>query len=243
MSHRIRIDGPGLLHHVTARVNWRAWHLEDDRAKHYLARLIRGAAEEFGVDIYAVVLMSNHLHTVVRSPPEELYRHHTTRRMPNRHYRPWPKGHQKSTLIAQFMRSIRQKMSRRRQKELGLSGKFWEGRYDARPIEDRTSLVVRIAYDHRNPVKAGMVSRPEHYPWSTAETWRTGAITRLPVLIRQPLPFGLTHDDLRQDLLRYQDDDRLDRMGKDLDAIWSLSGPISIETWAELLDGRDTVRT
>jgi REP element-mobilizing transposase RayT len=217
-------------------VNWRAWHLEDDRAKQFLARLIRAAAEELGLDVFVAVLMSNHMHAVVRSPPEPLYRQHTSRRMPNRHYRPWPKGHQKSTLIAQFMRSIRQRMSQRRHKELGLSGRFWEGRYDARPIEDATSLVVRVAYDHRNPVKAGMVLRPEQYRWSTAGTWGSGTLTPLAVLIRQPLPFGLTRGQFRRDLLRYQNDERLDGMSEDLDTLWSSPGPITAEAWAELLE-------
>lgn len=234
MSYQIRSDGPGLLHHITARVNWREWHLEDVCAKQCLAQLIREAAEEFGVDVLAAVLMSNHMHLVIRSAPAPLYRHLTTRRMPNRHYLRWPKGHQKSTVIAQFMRSVRQRMSLRRQKELNLSGRFWEGRYNAKPIEDATSLTIRIAYDHRNPVKQGMVVQPEDFRWSTAETWRTGAITPLPVLIRQPLPFGLTYETLRCDVLRYQDEEALDLMGGDLETLWSRPGPIPSEHWADL---------
>jgi putative transposase len=233
-KYQLRNDGPGLLHHVTARVNWRAWHLDDDRAKQFLARLIQEAADTFGIDVLAAVLLSNHMHLSLRSPPKLLYVRHTSRRMPNRHYRPWPKGHQKSTVVAQFMRSVRHRMSLRRQGELGLSGRFWEGRYDTKPIEDRMSLVVRIAYDHRNPVKAGMVSRPEQYLWSTARTWSSGEVTPLPVLIRQPLPFGLTIEELRDAVLRYQGDERLDSMSKQLQTLWSCPGPVPDETWARL---------
>ena len=234
----LRVDGPGLLHHVTARVNWRAWHLDDDRAKELLAQLIQEAAHMFGIEVYGAVLMSNHLHLSVRSPPEALYRHHTSRRTSNRHYRPWPRGHQKSTVLAQFMRFIRQRMSVRRQKELGLSGRFWEGRYDARPIEDRTSLIVRIAYDHRNPVVAGMVRRPEQYRWSTARTWQSGEVTPFPLRIHQPVPFGLTFDELRDAVLRHQNDERLDTMREQLDVLWSCPGAVPDEAWSRLFRDR-----
>lgn len=235
MSHQIRIDRPGLLQHLSANVNWGAWHIEEAGAKRCLAQLIGETAEAFGVDIFAAVLMSNHMHLVLRSPPELIYKLHTSRRMPNRHYRPWPKGHQKSTVIAQFMRSVCHRMSLRRQRELGVSGRFWRGRYDAKLILDATSLIVRMAYDHRNPVKQGMVERPEQFAWSTAATWRSGEFTALPVLIRQPLPFGLTHDELRRRLLRFQNSKVLDHLDDDLKAMWSRPGPIPTETWAELL--------
>jgi len=236
MTYAKRNDGPGLLHHVTARVNWRAWLLDDDGSKYLLARLIREAAEEFGLDVLAAVLMSNHMHLVVRSPPSELYRHLTARRTSNRHYRPWPDGHQKSTVIAQFMRAVRHRMSVRRHEELELSGRFWEGRYDARPIEDAKSLAVRIAYDHRNPVKESMVERPEDFPWSTAAAWRTGVKGSLPILIRQPLPFGLTREGLRSEVLRYHGDPRLDEMDDALRERFARPGPISEEDWRELFD-------
>ena len=51
----------------------------------------------------------------------------------------------------------------------------------------------------------------------------------LPVLIRQPPPFGLASDALRRSLLRYQGETRLDRMGTDLETLWSRAGPVPAE--------------
>jgi len=236
MRNAQRDDGPGVLHHVTARVNWRAWLLDDDQVKRYLARLIREAAEQFGIDVLAAVLMSNHIHLVVRSPEGALYAHLTSRRTSNRHSRAWPRGHQKSTVIAQFMRSIRHRVSLRLHHETGLSGRFWEGRYDARPIEDARSLSIRMAYDHRNPVKANMVDRPEDYTWSTEATWLTEVEGPLPVLLRKPLPFGLTRERLRSEVLRYQGDERLDEMDEGLRELFSRPGPVSDDDWRKLFD-------
>lgn len=197
-------DGPDRLFHVTARVNWRAFHLDDDRAKRLLARLLAENAERFCVAVWAWVLMDNHFHSVVQSPPARTYRQLTGRRTVNRHFRPWPAGHENSTVVGQFMRELRRTASVLRQTELELSGRFWEGAYDARRIESAADLAVRIAYDHRNPLKAGLVSECEAYEWSSASWWTAGDEGLVPLRLPTPLPFDLNVDSLREDIQRLQ---------------------------------------
>ena len=86
--------------------------------------------------------------------------------------------------------------------QLGLSGKFWEGPYDCRTILSPASLVIRAAYDHRNPVKAEMVCRPEDYAWSSAREWATGETGVFPLVLGETLPFGMSRDELRTRILR-----------------------------------------
>jgi REP element-mobilizing transposase RayT len=234
-----REDAPDRLSHITARVNWRAWHLNDDVARRELAGLIAAAAEEFCVSILAYALMANHLHAVVKSPPPIVYRKLTGRRTPCRHWSPWPTGHQSSTVIAQFMRKIRRAMSGIRQSQLGLSGRFWEGAYDSRRISDPWGLVVRMAYDHRNPVRARIVARPEDYPWSSARFWAYGAPSPIPIDLHCcPLEMGA--EELREKVLRYQASKTLD----DLEA-YLKSGEVDWITetgtarMREILEARD----
>ena len=134
-----------------------------------------------------------------------------------RHFRPWPKHHQNSSVIAQYMRTVRRKLSVRRQNALGLSGRFWESRYDARIVSDPFSLVVRIAYDHRNPVKQSLVPRPEAYTWSTANEWATGEEGDIPICLQGPLPFGLSFDSLRRSVIHYQQSKALDDCGEEIE--------------------------
>ena len=47
------------------------------------------------------------------------------------------------------------------------SGHVWQGRYYSCPL-DRTHLWTALRYVERNPVRAGMVARPDEYPWSSA---------------------------------------------------------------------------
>ena len=100
-------------------------------------------------------------------------------------------------------------MSNLRQRDLGLSGKFWEGDYDARPVESPESLLIRIAYDHRNPVKVGIVERPEDYFWSSARSWHSGDPGPVPLCL-DAKPLGLGREDLLESVLRFEGWEDLD---------------------------------
>jgi REP element-mobilizing transposase RayT len=205
MSRPPRDDAPDAVFHVTARVNWRVFHLEPQFCGAIFYGLLHGCQDRFDVDLLSDVLMSNHFHLVVRSPEETRFRELTTRRSKCRHRIPWPSGHQKNSVLAQFMKRLMYCVSRSLQDRLGLVGRFWEEPYHARRILDATDLVTTIAYDHRNPVKAGMVSSPAEYPRSSAGWW-SGAADGSPVdRVRRAPPFGLEIDDLRRRLLEYEE--------------------------------------
>jgi hypothetical protein len=101
------------------------------------------------------------------------------------------------------MREIRRRLSKLRQSDLGLSGRFWEDDYDARPVRSKESLLVRIAYDHRNPVKAGIVDRAEQYVWSSARSWRFGEEGPIPIAL-DAQPLGLSREELVRQVLRFE---------------------------------------
>ncbi|MGA7572873.1 MAG: transposase [Terriglobales bacterium] len=47
------------------------------------------------------------------------------------------------------------------------SGSFWEKRYYDRNVRDYEEFTVKLRYVHRNPVKRGLVLRPEEWKWSS----------------------------------------------------------------------------
>jgi REP element-mobilizing transposase RayT len=202
-------DGPGHVSHITGRVNWQVWHLNADRAKDRLAALIDEVAQEFHVSVFAFVLMSNHFHLVVQSPPDREFARLTSRRTSCGHLRPWPKGHQLASVRAQFMHRVRSRMSRERQELIGVRGRFWDGQYDARTVDSATSFAIRIAYDHRNPVKAKMVAAPEDYRWSSARTWSRGEDSGIKLAL-DSLPFAADPAELHRVILEYQGSASLD---------------------------------
>jgi len=221
-------DAPEAVFHVTARVNWRVFHLEPHACVSVFYRVLRECLVRFGVDLLAYVLMSNHFHLVVRSPPERVFRDLTTRRLRCWHRKPWPRGHQKRSVRSQFMKHLMQRTSTRIQKELGISGHFWEKSYHARRVLDDLDLVVTMAYDHLNPVEASIVHVPEDYRRSSAAWWHDRSQSPVPLVLRPP-PFGLTAGDLRERLLGYQ----ASRVFRDAMAEFEASGG-QLGTWTGL---------
>jgi putative transposase len=47
------------------------------------------------------------------------------------------------------------------------TGTLWEGRYKATLIDSETYLLTCMRYIELNPVRAGMVTHPSEYPWSS----------------------------------------------------------------------------
>ena len=107
------------------------------------------------------------------------------------------------------MRRFKNLTSKAVQGELGLTGHFWEGRHDRRRLKDTWDLVVAIAYDHRNPVRAGIVSRPEEYARSSARWWTAGTDPHLALCRRHDVPFE-SLELLRARVLQLQREKRLD---------------------------------
>src|SRR5207248_3197188 len=53
-------------------------------------------------------------------------------------------------------------------------GHLWQGRFKAFPIEEDEHLLTVLRYVERNPLRAGMVTRAEAWPWSSMVWWTGG---------------------------------------------------------------------
>ncbi|MHC4818568.1 MAG: transposase [Planctomycetota bacterium] len=233
MNPRGNDDAPDAIWHVTSRVNWRAWHLEAEAA--YLAVLghLSRVLVKFGVELLAFVVMSNHLHLVLRMPAEALFRQLTGRWTKCRHFRPWPAGHPKATVIGQFMKELKLSVSNTIQGSMGLTGHFWEKRHHRRRLWDPWGLVVAVAYDHRNPVREGMVLRPEQYGRSSAAWWATKENAPIALATRSDFPFGLDPGEFRSMLMGLQAERHFDDV---MEAFVKSGRRIDSETGRALLE-------
>ncbi len=204
MSKFKRNDAPDAVFHLTGRVNWQKWHLMHAHGCELFWQLVVTQAKRMGVQVFGGVIMSNHFHLVAQSPPEAKYRRLTSYRDKSRHLLPFPPGHCKSTAMGQFMREVRRTVSRRIQSRMGVTGRLWERRYHARRLEDVWDMIVAIAYDHRNPVRAGVVTSPEKFEWSTASWWTDANSWRRCRPPFERLPFSAKVDPFREQLARYE---------------------------------------
>jgi len=205
-----RKDRPDAIWHVTSRVNWRVWHLKPEQAHAAFQEELRKSLARYDMELLSNAIMSNHFHLTMRSPAEEAFRRLTGRMTGCRHFRPWPRHHPKSSVVGQCMHDLKLAVAKRIQDDLGLTGHFWQGIHYRRRLVDPWALVVAIAYDHRNPVRAGMVARPEEYERSSAAWWRWGTPSPLPLATREDFPFGMSRAGFRECLLSFQEHKRLD---------------------------------
>lgn len=89
--------------------------------------------------------MPEHVHLLVNEPPE--------------------------ILLGQFLKVFKQAASRELK---GERERFWQRRYFDANIRGEEARSEVIQYIHRNPVKRGLVERPENYRWSSYNHYATG---------------------------------------------------------------------
>jgi Transposase IS200 like len=80
---------------------------------------------------------------------------------------------EKSTL-AQAVKSLKQGVARRL--ALRADEPFWQERYYDFNVWSERKFLEKLRYVHRNPVRRGLVARPEDWPWSSFRHYATGDI-------------------------------------------------------------------
>ena len=141
--------------------------------KEYKDILLKNLAycqKEKGMEIYAWCIMGNHMHFIFRSTqgikPETLlgyFKRFTSRILvkaicSNSH------ESRKDWLLAQFKKAAEQSSNVK-------NYQFWQ--HDNNPIElwSKKVLDEKLNYVHHNPVKQGLVSKPEDYLYSSARDY------------------------------------------------------------------------
>jgi len=74
--------------------------------------------------------------------------------------------------LAQAMQSLKQGVARRL--ALRAADSFWQARYYDFNVWSEHKFVEKLRYVHRNPVKRGLVARPEDYRWSSFRHYASG---------------------------------------------------------------------
>ncbi|MFS2020564.1 transposase [Massilia sp. CT11-108] len=106
--------------------------------------ILRECAYDCGCALHAYVLMTNHVHLLL-SPDDE---------------------HGASVLMRRLGQRYVQYFNRRHTR----TGTLWEGRFRSCLVLDEDYFLACQRYIELNPVRARMVVKPEHYPWSSYQT-------------------------------------------------------------------------
>ena len=142
MPRKARVLVPNCPHHIVQRGHNRKAVFLDDQDYQYYIENLKEWKEALGLKIYAWCLMTNHIHLVIE-PGEDV------------------------GAISTLMKRVNGRQAAYVNKLEGRSGSLWEGRFKASPIERDAYLLACLRYVELNPLKARMVERLEHYPWSS----------------------------------------------------------------------------
>ncbi len=68
--------------------------------------------------------------------------------------------------VSYFMKSLKQRFTAYYNKKAGRKGTLWEERFRSMLVQSGDALMTMAAYIDLNPIRAGMVEKPEAYRWS-----------------------------------------------------------------------------
>lgn len=154
VARPLRIEYPGAFYHVTTRGNEKKDIFKSRRDREKFLSYLESATERYGAVIHAYCLMSNHYHLIVETPLGNL---------------------------SQIMKHINSSYTTYYNVKRKRAGHLLQGRYKAIVVEADAYAMELSRYLHLNPVRAGMVKKPEDYPWmsyryytaDTAPHWLT----------------------------------------------------------------------
>ena len=147
MPRQSRIVIPGCPHHVTQRGNQRRQLFFADADYQLYLTLLGDHCRRFGVRVHGYCLMSNHVHLVPTPAAEDA--------------------------LARAVGLVNQRYSQLLNLRTGQTGHCWQNRFFSCPLDESYS-VRTLRYVERNPARAGLVTVPWDYPWSSARAHCTG---------------------------------------------------------------------
>ncbi len=111
----------------------------------YLTRLMAQHSVRYCIAIIAYCLMPNHYHLLLRQETDR------------------PVSKFINTLFSAYVQALN--------RQQGRTGTLFEGRFQHRCIAEWADVLQLCRYLHLNPVKAGLVSRPEDWRYSDYGEW------------------------------------------------------------------------
>ncbi len=130
---------------------------------------IKHYQKKYNFEILAYVIMPSHFHWIVQVDPAKGTISDIMRDI--KKYSAWDimgiiENMKEKDLIAIFEKNAMEYKDRKR--------KFWKKRFDDQVIRDQKMFCTKLRYIHNNPVKTGLVTRPEEYRYSSARNYING---------------------------------------------------------------------
>jgi len=167
----------GTVYHIMSRTALDGFPMKDDE-KDYLLKLMKQFSRLYLVEILGFCCMDNHFHLLVRMLPDSDFTDEEIQRRFEQFHADAGDGkscvpedlpglRKKLSTLSDFVREIKLGFTRFYNREHKRRGFFWGGRFKSVIVENGETLINCLAYIDLNPVRAGIVEKPEEYRWNS----------------------------------------------------------------------------
>jgi len=171
---RITIEGEPTVYHVMSRTALEGYPLDDADKDFFISQVMK-LSKLYFTEVFGFCCMGNHFHLLVRMWPGEHYSDAELKKRLNDFYGEareltdgqLPLWRQKLESLSEYVREIKLRFTRYYNKRYGRRGYFWGDRFKSVVVENGQTLINCLAYIDLNPIRAGLVSRPEDYRWNS----------------------------------------------------------------------------
>jgi len=143
----VRYQDQRCLHFITFSCYRRMRLLDSSAAKETFEHTLERVRVWYGCSIVGYVVMPEHVHLLTSEPERS-----------------------KLSVAIQMLKQI----TSQKLHPIHLP-RFWQVRYYDFPVWSEAKRIEKLRYLHRNPVKRGLVRRPEDWKWSSFVHYATGA--------------------------------------------------------------------
>ena len=173
-TSRLIINDEKAVYHVMSRTALDGFPLGDIE-NDFLLNLFKRYSALYFVEILGFSIMGNHFHLLVKMIPEYNFTDEEIQKRYEKFYGDdqmfaigWiPSLRLKLSSLSEFVREIKVGFARFYNKRHNRRGYFWGDRFKSVIVEHGETLINCLAYIDLNPVRAGLVQRPEDYRWNS----------------------------------------------------------------------------
>ena len=172
---RLVVQNETAVYHVMSRTALDGYPFKD-ADKEVFVRILRKYSRFYFTEILGFCVMGNHFHLVVRMRPARSF---TDEQIQQRHTEFYgedraplsadqiPLLRMKLESLSDFMKAVKHAFSLYYNRHHGRQGTLWAERFKSLIVEEGQTLVNCLAYVDLNPLRAGLVERPEDYRWNS----------------------------------------------------------------------------
>jgi putative transposase len=173
-TSRMIITDEKAIYHVMSRTALDGFPIKDVE-KDFMLDLIKRYSTLYFTEILGFCLMGNHFHLLVKMIPDNRFTDEEIQKRFETYYgdsRDLTEGQipylrEKLCSLSEFVREIKVGFARFYNRRHNRRGYFWGDRFKSVIVEKGETLINCLAYIDLNPLRAGIVDRPEDYRWNS----------------------------------------------------------------------------